>query len=66
VRSSAGRVDVARLAGEPQPVLEAVRGLGETVSLVNLPVDDRAAVAFRALGGEVVVRQHELVLELGR
>jgi hypothetical protein len=32
---------------------------------VNLPVDDPAAAVFRELGGEVVVRQHELVLELG-
>ena len=65
VRVVDGRVNVAQLAGAPRPVLDAVRLLGETVSLVNLPLDDPAAAVFRELGGEVVVRQHELVLVLG-
>jgi hypothetical protein len=64
VRQGPGRVAIVQLGGEPRAVLRAVRGLGETVSLVNLPVDDPAATAFRQLGGEVVVRQHELLLEL--
>ena len=43
---------------------EARRGAGEPVSLLNLPSEDPAAAAFRALGGAVVVRQHEMLLEL--
>jgi ribosomal protein S18 acetylase RimI-like enzyme len=65
VRVVDGRVNLAQLAGAPRVVLEAVRALGDTVSLVNLPADDPAAAVLRELGGEVVVRQHELVLELG-
>ena len=64
VRQGPGRVAIVQLAGDTRAVLRAVRGLGETVSLVNLPVDDPAATALRQLGGEVVVRQHELLLEL--
>ena len=65
VRSSAGRVNLLQLAGDARAVLEALRSGGEPVSLLNLPTDDPAAAAFRELGGTVVVRQHEMVLELG-
>jgi hypothetical protein len=64
VRSSGGRVNLLQLAGDAQAVLEAVRGGGEPVSVLNLAVDDPAAAAFRELGGAVVVRQHEMLLEL--
>ena len=65
VRSSAGRVNLLQLAGDARAVLEALRSGGESVLLLNLPTDDPAAAAFRELGGTVVVRQHEMVLELG-
>jgi len=64
VRQGPGRVAIVQLGGDPRAVLRAIRGLGETVSLVNLPVEDPAATALRQLGGEIVVRQHELLLEL--
>jgi hypothetical protein len=64
VRSAAGRVNLLQLAGDAVAVLEAVGGAGEPVSLLNLPSEDPAAAAFRALGGAVVVRQHEMLLEL--
>lgn len=64
VRSNAGRINLLQLAGDARAVLEAVRGGGEPVSLLNLASDDPARVAFRELGGAVVVRQHEMLLEL--
>jgi ribosomal protein S18 acetylase RimI-like enzyme len=64
VRPAAGRLTIVQLAGDARAVLEAVLGRGEPASLLNLPVDDPAADAFRELGGDVVVRQHELVLDL--
>jgi hypothetical protein len=64
VRSNAGRVNLVQLAGDAHAVLEAVCGGGEPVSLLNLPSGDPAAAAFRELGGAVVVRQHEMLLEL--
>jgi len=64
LRSAAGRVNLLQLAGDARAVLEAVCGRGEPVSLLNLPTDDPAAAAFREVGGAVVVRQHEMVLEL--
>ena len=35
-----------------------------TVSVVNLPEHDAASPVLRALGANVVVRQHEMLLEL--
>ena len=64
VRSAAGRTNLVQLAGDGRAVLEAVRESGEPVSLLNLAADDPAAAAFRELGGAVVVRQHEMLLEL--
>lgn len=64
VRSAAGRTNLLQLAGDGRAVLEAVRESGEPVSLLNLASDDPAAAAFRELGGAVVVRQHEMLLEL--
>jgi ribosomal protein S18 acetylase RimI-like enzyme len=59
-----GAVQLLQLAGEAEPLLTALRKLG-TVSVLNLPADDPAAAALRSLGGSVVVRQHEMLLELG-
>ena len=50
-------------AGEPEPLLRALRTFGDAYVL-NLPADDPAAAVLRALGGSVVVRQHEMLLEL--
>jgi ribosomal protein S18 acetylase RimI-like enzyme len=56
-------VQLLQLAGEAEPLLTALRRLG-TVSVLNLPTDDPAAEALRTLGASVVVRQHEMLLEL--
>ena len=50
-------------AGEPEPLLHALRTYGDAYVL-NLPADDPAATVLRELGGSVVVRQHEMLLEL--
>jgi GNAT superfamily N-acetyltransferase len=52
-----------RYAGEPEPLLRALRTFGDA-SVLNLPADDPAAPVLRELGGSVVVRQHEMLLEL--
>ena len=62
VRSTA---QLQQYAGEPEPLLRALRTFGD-VYMLNLPVDDPAATVFRDLGGTVVVRQHEMLLELER
>lgn len=59
-----GAVQLLQLAGETEPLLTALRELG-SVSVLNLPEDDPAAAALRSLGANVVVRQHEMLLELG-
>jgi ribosomal protein S18 acetylase RimI-like enzyme len=59
-----GAVQLLQLAGEAEPVLTALRKLG-TVSVLNLPADDPAATPLRSLGANLVVRQHEMLLELG-
>ncbi|HEU5215403.1 MAG TPA: GNAT family N-acetyltransferase [Gaiellaceae bacterium] len=56
-------VQALQLAGDVEPLLRRLRLLG-AVSVLNLPVDDPAAQALRSLGAEVVVRQHEMLLEL--
>jgi ribosomal protein S18 acetylase RimI-like enzyme len=56
-------VQLLQFAGRTEPLLAALRRLG-TVSVLNLPADDPAAAALRAIGGDVVVRQHEMLLEL--
>jgi GNAT superfamily N-acetyltransferase len=50
-------------AGEPEPLLQALRTFGD-IYVLNLPADDPAASVLRELGGSVVVRQHEMCLEL--
>ena len=51
--------------GGAEDILRSLRGLG-AVSVLNLPADDPAADAFRALGATPTVRQREMVLELNR
>ena len=58
-----GAVQLLQVAGEAEPTLGFLRGLG-AVSVLNLPQDDPAASALLALGATVVVRQHEMLLEL--
>jgi GNAT superfamily N-acetyltransferase len=60
VRSSA---QLQQYAGEPEPLLRALGTFGD-VYVLNLPADDPAATVLRDLGGTVVVRQHEMLLEL--
>jgi ribosomal protein S18 acetylase RimI-like enzyme len=60
VRSTA---QLQQYAGEPEPLLQALRTFGDGYVL-NLPADDPAAAVLRELGGSVVVRQHEMLLEL--
>jgi GNAT superfamily N-acetyltransferase len=62
-RQTSGPVQLVQIAGEPEPLLRALRALGQ-VSILNLPEDDAAAPVLRELGGSVVVRQHEMLLEL--
>jgi ribosomal protein S18 acetylase RimI-like enzyme len=58
-----GRVQLLQIAGRAEPLLTALRQLG-AVSVVNVPADDPTASALRSLGATVVVRQHEMLLEL--
>jgi GNAT superfamily N-acetyltransferase len=60
VRSTA---QLQQYAGEPEPLLQALRTFGD-VYVLNLPAEDPAAAVLRELGGSVVVRQHEMLLEL--
>ena len=67
VRVAGGRVSVVQIAGEEAPLrqlLEGVRRLGDTVSVLNLPAGNPASTALAALGGTADVRQHEMVLQL--
>jgi ribosomal protein S18 acetylase RimI-like enzyme len=63
-RQSGENVQLVQIAGEAEPLLRALRALGP-VSILNLPEDDPAAEAFRSLGATAVIRQHEMLLELG-
>jgi GNAT superfamily N-acetyltransferase len=56
-------VQLQQYAGEPEPVIRALRTLGD-VFVLNLPADDPAAAVFRDLGGKLAIRQHEMVLDL--
>ena len=61
VRSSA---QLQQYAGDPEPLIRALRTFGD-VYILNLPADDPAADVLRELGGSVTVRQHEMLLDLG-
>lgn len=60
VRSSA---QLQQYGGEPGPLLRALRTFSD-VYVLNLPADDPAAAVLRELDGSVVLRQHEMLLEL--
>jgi hypothetical protein len=60
VRSS---TQLQQYAGDPEPLLRALRTFGD-VYVLNLPADDPAAAVLGELGGSVTVRQHEMLLEL--
>jgi GNAT superfamily N-acetyltransferase len=60
VRSSA---QLQQYAGDPEPLIRALRTFGD-VYILNLPATDPAAQVLRELGGSVVVRQHEMRLDL--
>lgn len=62
-RQAGEHVQLVQLAGEPEPLLRALRARGQ-VSVLNLPEDDAAAPVLRGLGGSVVLRQHEMLLDL--
>jgi ribosomal protein S18 acetylase RimI-like enzyme len=67
VRLAGGRVSVLQLAGRRDALTEllsAARSLGSAVSVVNLPAGHPAGEALASLGGQVDVRQHEMVLTL--
>jgi hypothetical protein len=49
--------------GDSEELLKTLRAHG-TVSVLNLPADDPAADALRALGATRAVRQREMVLDL--
>jgi ribosomal protein S18 acetylase RimI-like enzyme len=59
-----GAVQLIQAAGDVEPFLRFLRGLG-AVSVLNLPEDDPAAPALRSLGAKAVIRQHEMLLDLG-
>jgi len=63
VYRTGGAVQLLQVAGEAEPLLQHLRRLGN-VTVLNLPDDDAAAGALRSLGARVVVRQHEMLLEL--
>jgi GNAT superfamily N-acetyltransferase len=58
-----GPVQLLQVAGDAEPLLRWLCRLG-AVSILNLPVEDAAAQVLRRLGAKVVVRQHEMLLEL--
>jgi GNAT superfamily N-acetyltransferase len=60
---SGGAVQLLQVAGEVEPFLRFLRGLG-AVSVLNLPEDDPAAARLRSLGATAVIRQHEMLLDL--
>jgi N-acetylglutamate synthase-like GNAT family acetyltransferase len=60
VRSTA---QLQQYSGDPEPLLHALRTFADA-SVLNLPADDPAAGILRGLGGSVVVRQHEMLLDL--
>ena len=63
VYRTGGAVQLLQVAGEAEPLLRDLRRLGN-VTVLNLPDDDAAAGALRSAGAKVVVRQHEMLLEL--
>ena len=62
-RRRGDNVQLVQVAGDAEPLLRALQTLG-AVSLLNLPEDDPATSVLQSLGAAVVVRQHEMLLEL--
>jgi GNAT superfamily N-acetyltransferase len=60
---TAGAVQLLQVAGESEPLLRFLRGLG-AVSVLNVPEDDPVAPTLRSLGATAVIRQHEMLLDL--
>jgi len=58
-----GAVQLVQIAGSARELVETVCSHGDTI-LLNLPTDDPAADALPGLGGGVMLRQREMVLEL--
>ncbi len=58
-----GTVQLVQIAGAARELLQTVQSHGDTIVL-NLPTDDPAADTVRELGGAVMIRQREMVLEL--
>ena len=59
-----GVVQLLQIAGaDSEELIRTLRGHGK-VSVLNLPADDPAAEALRALGAATAVRQREMVLDL--
>jgi GNAT superfamily N-acetyltransferase len=56
-------VQLLQIGGDAEPLLRALRTLG-AVSVLNVPEDDPAAATLQDVGAAVVVRQHEMLLEL--
>ena len=67
VRVAGTRVSVLQIEGSGDPLgqlLAGARSLGETLSVLNLPLGHAAGAAIADLGGRADVRQHEMLLEL--
>jgi len=62
-RQSGEHAQLVQIAGEAEPLLRTLRSLGP-VSVLNLPQDDATASTLDSLGATVVVRQHEMLLDL--
>jgi GNAT superfamily N-acetyltransferase len=58
-----GPIQLLQIAGDAEPLLRTLQ-CRDTVSVLNLPVDDSTSAVLRELGGSVRVRQHEMLLEL--
>ena len=67
VRVAGTRVSVLQIEGSGEPLgqlLAGARSLGETLSVLNLPVGHPAGAVLADLGGRADVRQHEMLLAL--
>ena len=62
-RKPGEHVQLIQYAGEPEPLVRALRAFGQ-ISVLNLPEHDPAARVLRSLGATVFVRQHEMLLQL--
>ena len=66
MRPTPAAASVVQIAGDEataRAVLDTLRREG-SVNVLNLPDDEPAGEAFRALGGRIAVRQREMALSL--